>query len=108
MQSFQLGIRELCDFIIIRHPATNHAITKVHKQCFEGTLKETPMKVAKGHLAMESAIPSRDNTNKETKLESYPVQRLHIYAKCILIRYLKKVILSYSMTYLCHMLHLRT
>ena len=51
------GIRELHDFIVIRHPSTNHAIMKVREHCFEGTLQETPMKVAKGHLATENAIP---------------------------------------------------
>ena len=43
------------------------------------------MKVAKGHLAMESPILSKQDTYTGTKLERYPVQRLYIYTKCTLI-----------------------
>ena len=61
------GFRELHDFIILRHPATNHAIMKIHEHCFEGTLKETPMKVAKGHIPGENAIPSSEDTYEQRK-----------------------------------------
>lgn len=40
-------------------------IMKIREQCYKGTLKEIPMKVAKDHLAMENAIPSSKDTYKQ-------------------------------------------
>lgn len=83
------GIRELHDFIVICHLSTNHAIMKVQEHCFEGTLQETPMKVAKGHLAMEIAIPcsavdTYQQRNKVEKLSSTKAAHLQqMYANFV-------------------------
>ena len=44
---------------------TSHAIMKIREHCFEGEFEETPMTIAKGHLAMESAIPSSEDAYKQ-------------------------------------------
>ena len=40
---------------------------KIREHCFEGTIKETPMKVAKGHFPVENAIPSSEDTYEQRK-----------------------------------------
>ena len=59
------------------------------------------MKVAKGHLAMESPILSGKDTYKQRyKVGEISSTRLHIYTKCTLIMYTKNVSISDGATYL--------
>ena len=59
------------------------------------------MKVAKSHLAMENAIPAvKILTSYKTRLENYPVERLHVRNKCMLILLPKNIDQSDSVVHL--------
>ena len=50
------GIRGLHDFLALRNPGAN-ALMKVRDNCYTGTLRDTPMKVAKGMSPTDSVLP---------------------------------------------------
>lgn len=58
------GIRSLHDFLIVRHPISNNAIMKIRERCYEGPFEETPLKVSKGHVTNEMAMPCSGDTYK--------------------------------------------
>ena len=86
------GIRALHDFLIVRDPATNNAIMKVHEQCYKDAFKETSMKIISGHLANVRVIPSCEDTYKQRGKvgEISPVKAAHLqqmyanYVRCML------------------------
>ena len=75
------------------HPLYNHAIMKVREHCFEGTLQETPVKVAKGHLAMENAIPcsekdtykQRKKVGEQSRTKAAHLQQMHFVPKNVVL-----------------------
>ena len=58
------GVRSRHDFLIVRHPATNIAIMKVRDRCYDGQFEETSLKLSKGHVPTEMAMPTALDTYK--------------------------------------------
>ena len=60
---------------------------KIREHCFEGEFEEMPMTIAKGHLAMESAIPSSEDAYKQkNKVEEVCVvvtKAAHLHQKVL-------------------------
>lgn len=54
------GVRSLHDFVCARRPRTGNAHVRVRNVCYEGSIRDAPIKVSRGHLPSENAIPGEE------------------------------------------------
>jgi hypothetical protein len=84
------GVRSLHDFVCVRKPSTGNAHVRVRDVCYEGAIRDSSIKVARGCRPTENVIPG----------EEY----LHDCFRCQSTYYFYEVTLSPQCLY--HLLHI--
>ena len=78
------GIRNLHDFLVVKHPITKSAVMKVRENCFEGTFEDTPMKVTRQECVLPTPTHSYAMQNRLRSLTDSKLKDLHnMYSKYI-------------------------
>ena len=60
------GIRSLHDFVCVRKPSTGNAHVCVRDVCYEGAIRDSNIKVSRGHRPTENVIPGEEDSYMST------------------------------------------
>lgn len=60
------GIRNLHDFLFVKHAVTKQLVAKVRENCYEGAFNDSPIHVLRGRSLEENCIADQDSVSYST------------------------------------------